>query len=490
MKRSSGILLHISSLPTKYGIGTLGKEAREFIDFLAKAGQSYWQILPIGPTSVGDSPYQSSSFYAGNPYFIDLETLIEQGLLEEADLADCWFGAPGRVDYGAMFYYRYPVLEKAYDRGRTRCKEAFAAFRAANPWVEDYAMFMALKRKFGMLPWSQWPEKAANRDPEALERYREELKDDIGFFCFLQYLFYSQWDQMRAYATEQGIKIIGDLPIYVPYDSVDVWMYPELFQLDAHKNPIGVAGCPPDAFTEDGQLWGNPLYDWPKHEKTGFAWWIERVRASARCFDVIRIDHFRGLESYWSVPYGDETARNGKWVPGPGMAFVDAIKAACPDTEFIAEDLGYMTPEVLALQEGSGWPGMKILEFAFDSPDNKYLPHHLKPNCICYTGTHDNVTLHQWWDEAPGSERQFAIDYFGLNVDEGLFRGILRGGMGSVANLFVAQMQDWLELGGEARMNEPGIVKPENWSWRLTEMPDEALAEEILTMTRRYSRSY
>lgn len=488
MKRASGILLHISSLPSEYGIGTLGKEARAFVDFLARAGQAYWQILPIGPTSVGDSPYQSCSIYAGNPYFIDLDTLLEKGLLEQADFDGYWWSAPGRVDYGAIYHYRYPLLEKAYARGAERCREALAAFRAENPWVEDYALFMALKRKFGMLPWVQWPEKAANRDPESLARYREELSHDIGFFAFLQYLFYAQWDELRAYALSRGIKIIGDLPIYVPFDSVDVWMFPKLFQLDKHKMPTGVAGVPPDAFTADGQLWGNPLYDWEQHKKTHFAWWKERVRASARCFDVIRIDHFRGLESYWAVPYGDETARNGKWVKGPDMAFVRAIKRACPDTEFIAEDLGYMTPEVLALQEGSGWPGMKILQFAFDNPSNAYLPHNLKPNCICYTGTHDNDTLRQWWENAPEWQRQFATDYFGLNEKEGILRGILRGGMGSVANLFVAQMQDWLELGSEGRMNEPGIVKPENWSWRLTELPGDELAEEILQMTRRYSR--
>lgn len=488
MERASGILLHISSLPTKYGIGTLGKEARGFIDFLAKAGQRYWQILPIGPTSVGDSPYQSCSFYAGNPYFIDLATLQKRGLLKPCDFRGCYWGEPGRVDYGAMFYYRFPLLEKAYARAKVQCAAEIASFRKKNPWVEDYALFMALKRKFDLRPWSEWPKDAADRDPEALARYRAELADDIGFFAFLQTEFYAQWNEMRAYAAAKGIQIIGDLPIYVPYDSVDCWMYPELFQFDKNKRPTGVAGCPPDGFTEDGQLWGNPLYDWPKHIETGFAWWIERVRASAKCFDVIRIDHFRGLESYWSVPYGDENARRGKWIKGPDMAFVKAIKKACPKTEFIAEDLGYMTPEVLTLQEGSGWPGMKILQFAFDEPANKYLPHNLKPNCICYTGTHDNDTLVQWWENAPAAQRKFATDYFGLNKREGEMRGIIRGGMGSVANLFVAQMQDWLELGAEARMNLPGIVQPENWSWRLTKLPGDKLAKEILTMTRRYSR--
>ena len=488
MKRASGILLHISSLPTKYGIGTLGKEARGFVDFLARAGQTYWQILPIGPTSVGDSPYQSSSFYAGNPYFIDLETLQKRGLLKKADLAGIPEDGGARVDYGALFRWRYEVLEKAYARGKKRCASELAAFRAENLWVEDYALFMALKKKFGWLPWSEWPEEAADRKPAALRRYREELAEEIGFYAFLQYLFYAQWDALHDYAHAHGIKIIGDLPIYVPYDSVDVWMYPKLFRLDEKKRPLGVAGCPPDSFNADGQLWGNPLYDWDRHKQTGFAWWKTRIRASARCFDVIRIDHFRGLESYWDVPYGDKTARNGKWVKGPGMALIRAIKRACPDTAFIAEDLGYMTPEVLALQEGSGWPGMKILEFSFDGPGNVYLPHNVPRNCICYTGTHDNETLRMWWEAAPDWQRQFAIDYFGLNKKEGLLRGILRGGMGSVADLFIAQMQDWLEIGAEGRMNEPGFVKPENWSWRLQKMPSARLADEIAAMTRRYSR--
>ena len=489
MKRSSGILLHISSLPTKYGIGTLGKEARQFIDFLAKAGQSYWQILPIGPTSVGDSPYQSSSFYAGNPYFIDLETLMDQGLLTEADFADSHWGNPGRADYGALYYYRYPLLEKAYDRGRELCRQEFKEFRAAHPWVEDYAMFMALKRKFGMLPWNQWPEKAAARDPDALARYREELKEDISCCAFTQYLFYEQWDKLAAHAKAQGIKIIGDIPIYVTMDSCDVWMNPSLFQLDASRCPTRVAGCPPDGFSEDGQLWGNPLYDWPKHEETGFAWWVERVRAAARFFDVVRIDHFRGLESYWSVPFGDETARNGKWVKGPGMKLVSALRDGVPGVDFIAEDLGYQTPEVEQLLKDSGFPGMKVLEFGFYGENGDYLPHNHVVNCVCYTGTHDNLTLAQWLATESEETVGKAVKYLGLNETEGYCRGMIRGGMSSVARIFVAQLQDWLELGAEARMNAPGELSTGNWSWRLTELPDDELAAEILEMTQRYART-
>ena len=489
MKRESGILLHISSLPTKYGIGTLGEEAYRFVDFLKAAGQRYWQILPIGPTSYGDSPYQSSSIYAGNPYFVDVDTLLKEGILVPEDLEGCFWGAPGRVDYAAMYYYRMPLLEKAYRRGMELRKEGFAAFRAANPWVEDYALFMAVKKHYNMAAWNEWPEKAARRDPETLARLRAELAEDISCYAFTQYLFYEQWDRFFAYAKKQGIKIIGDIPIYVTMDSCDVWMHPELFQLDAAGRPVGVAGCPPDGFSEDGQLWGNPLYDWPRHEATGFAWWQERVRASARFFDVIRIDHFRGLESYWAVPFGDKTAKNGKWVKGPGMKLVNALRTGVPEAEFIAEDLGYQTPEVEQLLADSGFPGMKVLEFAFYGKNGDYLPHNHVVNAVCYSGTHDNLTLAQWLDEESEETVAKCVKYLGLNKEEGYIRGILRGGMSSVARLFVAQLQDWLELGAEARMNAPGELSPKNWSWRLTELPDEKLAAEILEMTQRYART-
>jgi len=489
MKRESGILLHISSLPTPYGIGTLGKEAFQFVDFLKAAGQRYWQILPIGPTSYGDSPYQSCSIYAGNPYFVDLDALLADGLLEARDLEDASRVKFGRVDYAALYYYRLPLLERAYAKGKELRKTEFAAFRAANPWVEDYALFMALKRKFGMLPWNQWPEKAASRDPDALARYREALKEDISCFAFTQYLFYEQWGKLAAHAKAQGIKIIGDIPIYVTMDSCDVWMHPALFRLDASRCPTRVAGCPPDGFSEDGQLWGNPLYDWPKHEESGFAWWVERVRAAARFFDVVRIDHFRGLESYWSVPYGDETARNGKWVPGPGMKLVKALREGVPELDFIAEDLGYLTPAVEQLLRDSGFPGMKVLEFAFYDDNSAYLPHNHTANCVCYTGTHDNLTLAQWLATESEETVGRAVKYLGLNETEGYCRGLIRGGMSSVARIFVAQLQDWLELGAEARMNTPGALSTDNWSWRLTELPGEELAAEILEMTQRYART-
>ena len=488
MKRTSGILLHISSLPSPYGIGSLGKEAYSFVDFLKRAGQSYWQILPLGPTGVGDSPYQSNSIYAGNPYFIDLDRLIAQGLLQPEDFADTHWGEPGRVDYGALYEYRPGLLERAYRRGRTLCAAEFAAFRRDNPWVEDYGLFLALKRKYGMLPWTQWPGKAAQRDEAALAQYREELSEDISCYAFAQYLFYDQWDKLRSYAAENGVRIIGDLPIYVTVDSVDVWKYPELFQLDESRTPIAVAGCPPDAFTADGQLWGNPLYDWKKMERSRFAWWKERVRAASRCFDVIRIDHFRGLESYWAVPYGDKTARYGSWQPGPGMKLIRALRRACPEVEFIAEDLGFLTPEVVKLRVDSGFPGMKVLQFAFGGDDCPDLPHNAVQNAVMYTGTHVNQTLAHWLQDCGERTLAFAAAYLGLNEREGYARGVLRGGMSSVCSLFVAQLQDWLELGSEARMNVPGELSPKNWSWRLTELPDAALADEIYEMTERYAR--
>ena len=487
--RASGILLHISSLPSPYGIGTLGRTAFDFVDFLARAGQSYWQLLPIGPTSVGDSPYQSCSVFAGNPYFIDLDLLVQQGLLQPSEVQGAPWGALAqRVDYALQYRRRYPLLFRACDRGREKYAAEFAAFRQAHPWVADYGLFMALKEKFGQLPWNQWPEKAARREPEALARYGRELKEQIDRYEFLQYLFHGQWQRLHDYARNRGVKIIGDLPIYVPLDSVEVWMYPHLFQLDGSGAPTAVAGCPPDAFSEDGQLWGNPLYDWDEMEKTGYDWWQTRARAAARFFDVIRIDHFRGLESYWAVPYGDDTAKNGRWRKGPGMGLIRALKQACPDTAFIAEDLGFLTPEVLALQEASGFPGMKVLQFAFDGDDNAYLPHRQIPHCVCYTGTHDNETILQWLQNAPQTTVETVTAYLGLNDREGAVRGVLRGGMSTVAELFVSQMQDWLELGQEGRMNTPGTLSEKNWSWRLSALPDKALTAQIAAMTGLYGR--
>lgn len=489
--RSSGILLHISSLPSPCGIGTLGKAAYEFADFLHEAGQHYWQILPIGPTSYGDSPYQSFSTCAGNPYFIDLELLRDDGLIlqEELDSID-WAAHEERVDYGFQFSVRFDLLYHAFERGRDRYAREVEDFRAENPWVEEYALYMAVKRSRGMVSWEQWPEEIRLRRPGAVETYATVLAEDMNFFIFLQFLFFRQWDALRSYVHDKGIEIIGDLPIYVPYDSCDVWANPSLFQLDERGVPTGVAGCPPDYFAKDGQLWGNPLYDWQKMSADGYRWWKKRICAASRLFDVIRIDHFRGLESYWSIPYGEETARNGKWVKGPDHDFIRALKESFPELRLIAEDLGFLTPEVMQLQKDSGFPGMKVLEFAFDprEPSN-YLPHRYERNCICYSGTHDNETLVQWQAAQSDETLAYTMEYLGVSDEKDLTWGILRAGMASVADTFIAQMQDYLGLGAQSRMNEPGTVSQKNWSWRLkkTDLTPE-LAQKIRRLTSMYER--
>ena len=483
----------ISSLPSPYGIGTLGKAAYDFIDFLSEAGQSWWQVLPAGQTSYGDSPYQSVSTYAGNPYFIDLDRLAEEGLLEENDLAGInWGDSDDRVDYGRLYENRYTVLRKAFERGRDRDREAQGRFAAMHQdWLPDYALFMAVKKHFDMKAWSEWPDEGIRlRHPEAIARYREELAEDVAFYTYLQFLFDRQWQAMRAYAREKGIGIIGDLPIYVPLDSADVWASPESFQLDEKNVPVEVAGVPPDYFSEDGQLWGNPLYNWDAMKADGYGWWIRRIGGAAALYDVLRIDHFRGLESYWAVPNGSETAKNGRWVKGPGMDLLRILIGWYPQVSFIAEDLGFLTPEVKQLLADSGFPGMKILEFAFDSREpSDYLPHNYSPHCICYAGTHDNATLMAWKDEADPDDITYAKEYLGLNDEEGFNWGIIRGGMSSVAELFITQMQDYLELGADARMNTPGVPSG-NWQWRMTDgQITDGLTKHIAAMTKMYGRS-
>ncbi len=483
--------MHISSLPSPYGIGTLGKAAYDFADFLHRAGQRYWQILPIGPTSYGDSPYQSFSTCAGNPYFIDLDLLEQDGLLtrEEIDAVD-WGTDAGRVDYGFQYSVRFDLLYNAYLRGRDRDADALREFRDANPWVEEYALYMALKRSNSMQSWEHWPEEIRLRRPGAADTYATVLAEDTNFFIYLQFLFFRQWNRLRDYVHGLGIRIIGDLPIYVPYDSCDVWANPQLFQLDEGGLPTGVAGVPPDYFSEDGQLWGNPLYNWDAMRADGYRWWMQRIAAAGRLFDVIRIDHFRGLESYWSVPYGDVNARRGHWVKGPGQDFIDAVHRSFPELHLIAEDLGFLTPEVIELQRNSGYPGMKVLEFAFDprEPSN-YLPHRYTTNCICYSGTHDNETLVQWLDGASPETVQYVQEYLGLRDRSECVSGILRAGMASVADVFIAQLQDYLELGAEARMNEPGTLSTKNWSWRVdASLLTDELADRIARMVKLYER--
>ncbi len=483
--------MHISSLPSPYGIGTLGKAAYDFADFLHHAGQRYWQILPIGPTSYGDSPYQSFSTCAGNPYFIDLDLLEQDGLLtrEEINAVD-WGTDTGRVDYGFQYSVRFDLLYHAYLRGRDRDADALREFRDANPWVEEYALYMALKRSNSMQSWEHWPEEIRLRRPGAADTYATVLAEDTNFFIYLQFLFFRQWNRLRDYVHGLGIRIIGDLPIYVPYDSCDVWANPQLFQLDEGGLPTGVAGVPPDYFSEDGQLWGNPLYNWDAMRADGYRWWMQRIAAAGRLFDVIRIDHFRGLESYWSVPYGDVNARRGHWVKGPGQDFIDAVRRSFPELHLIAEDLGFLTPEVIELQRNSGYPGMKVLEFAFDprEPSN-YLPHRYTTNCICYSGTHDNETLVQWLDGASPEMVQYVQEYLGLRDRSECVKGILRAGMASVADVFIAQLQDYLELGAEARMNEPGTLSTKNWSWRVdASLLTDELADRIARMVKLYER--
>ncbi len=487
--RESGILMHITSLPGPYGIGTMGKQAYHFVDFLRKAGQSCWQILPLSPTGFGDSPYQAFSSCAGNHYLIDLDLLVKEGLLKKAEIAAFpWGNDPGRVDFGAMYNSRIKLLKLAY--GRFVPDEGYGAFLEANEnWLPDYAMFMALKDVYGG-SWLDWPEKLRLHDEKALAEKREELKEAIGLQNFLQYQFDRQWNALRAYANDKGVRIIGDVPIYVPLDSADVWADPELFQLDESRHPTVVAGCPPDAFTEDGQLWGNPIYDWQKMKDTGYAWWIRRLGAAAKLYDVIRIDHFRGFESYWAVPYGDKTARYGQWVKGPDHDFIHMMHKAFPKLDFIAEDLGFMTDEVRQLQIDSGYPGMKVIQFAFDSrEESDYLPHLYPVESVSYTGTHDNVTIKQWFDEASPEDIAYAKAYLGLSKAEGYNWGMIRGGMGSVSRLFVAQMQDYLNLGKPARMNFPGTVSTDNWTWRAKKGFDsDALAKKIYAVTKRYGR--
>lgn len=492
MERSSGVLLPVSALPSPYGIGTLGKAAYAFVDFLSASGQSWWQMLPVGPTSYGDSPYQSFSSFAGNPYFIDLDMLAEDGLLEKEGLNEIdWGEEKSHVAYDKIYAHRFVLLAKAAKVGLVRDRAAVDAFCEENRgWLEDYALFMALKRYFDMRPWMEWPEAVRLRRAEVLESYRAELAGEIDLFRYIQFLFYRQWGNLRAYAKERGIGLIGDLPIYVAMDSADVWADPKSFQLDEKNVPTAVAGVPPDYFSADGQLWGNPLYRWDEMKKDGFGWWIRRVEGTAKLFDVLRIDHFRGFESYWAVPYGSTTARGGKWVKGPGMDLVGVLTGWFYHVGFIAEDLGFLTPEVRKLLKDSGLPGMKILEFAFDSREQSdYMPHTYEKNCVCYVGTHDNAPVRAWRQEAAPEDVEVARRYLGLNDAEGFHWGMIRGGMSSVADLFVAQMQDYLGLGAESRMNTPGVGSG-NWTWRLTEGQLTAeLAEKIAACTRLYGRS-
>ncbi len=496
MNRAGGVLLSITSLPSKYGIGCFSKSAYDFVDWLKGAGQTYWQILPLGPTSYGDSPYQSFSTFAGNPYFISLEALVEEGVLTEAECEAADFGdKPGSVDYEKMYQARYPLLRKAYERSKISENQDYQRFVADNGWwLGDYALFMAVKDRFDGAPWTEWAEDIRLRWPNALDYYRRELYFDVEFQQYLQYTFYMQWMKLKNYANGRGIRLIGDIPIYVAMDSADTWAHPELFQLDENNVPLAVAGCPPDGFSAIGQLWGNPLYRWDYHRDTGYEWWISRLEYCFRLYDVVRIDHFRGFDEYYSIPYEATTAVDGHWEKGPGMALFARVEEALGRREVIAEDLGYVTDSVRELVRSSGFPGMKVLEFAFDSRDsgcaNDYLPHNYGENCVAYTGTHDNETIRGWFDSISTEEQEMAREYLcdSRTPKKELNWAFISLIMRSSARICIIPMQDYLGYGNECRMNKPSTVGI-NWKWRLTgEELTEELKKKLYDMARRYGR--
>lgn len=490
--RSSGILMHISSLPSPYGIGTMGKEAREFVDFLVESAQTCWQVLPICPTSYGDSPYQSFSSFAGNPYFIDLDTLCEEGLLEKKECESYpWGDNELEVDYGTMYESRYSLLHKAYDRFQKKIPADYTSFcKEQEDWLGDYALFMALKDAHGGASWSEWEEELKLRKPEAMKKASEELSEEIDFWKMLQYLFYKQWNSLKAYANENGIKMIGDAPIYVAMDSSDVWANPTQFYLDEELTPIDVAGCPPDAFSEDGQLWGNPLFRWDVMKKDDYAWWTKRIEKMTKLFDIIRIDHFRGFDSYYAIPFGEKTARNGEWREGPGIELFRTMEKKLGKMNIIAEDLGFLTDSVKQMLKDSGYPGMKLIQFAFDTrEDGDYLPHNYTQNCVVYAGTHDNDTILGWLETAGENCVAYAKEYLKLDEEEGYHWGIMRGVWSSVGDLAVVTMQDILGLGSEGRMNTPSTLGC-NWKWRMKAGSlDDKLAAKIRNYVEVYGRA-
>lgn len=492
MKRSSGIIMHLTSLPGPYGIGSMGEQAKTFIRFLRRAGQDWWQVLPLGPTGFGNSPYQPYSTFAGNPILIDLQLLLEEGLLKKTELAAHTYGEnPAHVDYEAVQASRSILLRKAFQRrGRHHKKEMKAFATKENGWVADYALFMALKEENDGRPFQMWPEQERLRMPEAMERARKRLDEDIEYWIFVQFLFDRQWKNLKLYANANGVQIIGDIPISVSSDSSDVWANSLIFRLDEYHNPEVVSGCPPDNFSEIGQLWGTPVYDWDYQEETGYKWWIERIRHHREQFDKIRMDHFRGFESYWAIPGGEATAINGKWVKGPGIKLFKAVEEALGKVDIIAEDLGFLTSAVHAFREESGFPSMKVLQFAFSGSErSSYLPYVYQRHCVVYTGTHDNDTVMGWMHNAPQEDMQLATQYLALTHEEGLNWGFIRGAWSSTADLAIAQMQDFLDLGSEARMNIPSTIGPRNWSWRmLPEALTLEIADRIEHMTSIYGR--
>lgn len=488
--RECGILLPVTSIPSPYGIGGFGEAAYQFVDQLKQAGQQYWQVLPFGPTGYGDSPYQSFSAFAGNPYFIDLDTLAEEGLLtkNECQEADCG-QYPQYVDYERIYFSRFAVLRKAFERWKKleRSQET-----VLDDETEEYCVYMAVKNHFQGKSWTEWDEDIRMRRPEAVKKYEEMLEDDILFYRFQQLKFQEQWEKLKMYANEQGIRIIGDIPIYVALDSADSWCHPELFQFDADRRPELVAGVPPDGYSPTGQMWGNPLYRWEYHEKTGYAWWIRRMVFCFKLYDVVRVDHFRGFDEYYAIPAADETAANGEWKKGPGISLFEAIEKKLGRLDIIAEDLGFLTPTVLEMLKESGFPGMKVLEFAFSADGQSiYLPYHYTENCVVYTGTHDNDTLKSWYASMPEWDRDFSRRYLGneKSSPEEVHWDFIRAALGSCARTAIVPMQDYLGLGREARMNEPSTLG-DNWKWRL--LPgqfDEKLIGRIRDMAWVFGRT-
>lgn len=488
MERGSGIIMHITSLPNKYGIGSFGEEAFKFVDFLKNAGQKHWQVLPLGPTGYGDSPYQCFSAFAGNPYFIGLDLLVKDGLLKLEDIENIDLGKEKeRVDYYKIFKNKMEILKKAYKNN----KESLEEFKLENKkWIEDYGLFMALKTKFNLKAWYTWDKDIRFREKEAMDKYKKELEDEIGYWIFLQYVFHKQWSSLKEYANSNGIKIIGDIPIYVAGDSCDVWSNHKMFLLDEERVPLRVAGCPPDYFSETGQLWGNPLYDWVYLDKNNYIWWIDRIKTSLKLYDLVRIDHFRGFEAFWSIPYGDETAINGEWVKGPGVRLFNKVKEELGEVNIIAEDLGLLTQEVIDFLKETGFPGMKVLQFAFSRDyESQYVPHNHIKNCVVYTGTHDNDTFLGWFqDEKNKGDVEYAKEYLKLSEEEGYNWGFIRGAWSSVASLAIAPLQDFLGLDNNYRMNKPSIAE-NNWTWRAREEQiNEDLEHKIKKLTELYKR--
>lgn len=498
--RQSGVLMPISSLPGGHGIGSMGKPSMDFLDFLHRAGQKVWQILPICPTDSSNSPYASCSAFAGNPNLIDLDLLAADGLLTQADLDSLTWGSDlSRVDYASVIPNQMAMLRKAYAAWRQRRPlpgydtwrdEDFNAFLCAtHDWLEDYALYMAAKAENGGKHWQDWPEPLRARRPEALEALRRTAAEEIEFWRFVQYLFDKQWQGVKAYAKKLGISIMGDMPIYVSADSADAWAGPELFETDEKGRPARVAGCPPDFFSADGQHWGNPLYDWPRHRETGYAWWVRRVRNALYTYDLLRIDHFRGFDTYWAIPGGETTAKNGKWEQGPGLELFETLEYALGPLPVVAEDLGDIFDSVRKLLADTRFPGMKVLQFAFSGGENAFLPHNQIQNCVVYPGTHDNTTTRDWLENTSSpAERAYAVEYLPAAKGESQTRAVLRSAMASPAKLAIVALQDWLELGPEGRMNAPGTVGM-NWSWRA--LPDactDHLAAEMRALAVTYLR--